>query len=392
MTRRIHLSLGLTLATAALTLPAVAVASTPATLYQADLSGTVTFKDVEAGTDVNWTTTATFPLDGTTKAGSGYLSTTPALSDVWIPTGSIGASKTVYPFTDPDFSITDADPNSSLTTAGSDTTPFSWNCGPYTIDNSFYPELGVTTGSGAPSLLVDWLGDALPVGGDTNQNGNANAFPCQADSAFEMQSPLTGGSGPDSGMPAFDLPWATGDDTIRFSFGAVNPSAATQVLPGTSLSQTATSSGGSDDLSNCSTGGTETCTDSYPSISETLTLTKICTGTVTVTDSIVSGTCGAGSTPPAHTAPSHTRITKSKISASKHTASFSFSATDATGYQCALAALPKKGHTSPKLKFASCESPKSYSHLKKGSYEFAVRGVNAAGKDPHPASKSFKVS
>jgi hypothetical protein len=386
LTRRTQLYLLLALAAVALALPAAAAANSPATLFQADLTGTMTLTNTEAGPDASWTTTATFPLNATTKAGSGYLSTNPTQSDIWIPTGSFGASDTVYPFADPDFSITTTDPNSSLTTVGGGAPS---ECGPYLIDNGFDPELGVTTGAGAPALLLDWMGQALPEGGDTNQNGNANAFPgsCDTEAAFEMSSPLN-----DEGEGGFDLPWAAGDDSIRFSFSGVNPSAATQTLTGTSLSQTATATGQPDGAMGCLGNADEVCTDTYTHLSETLTLTKICTGTVTVTGSIVSGTCGSSPPPPPPTAPSHTKITKSKVSASKHTASFSFSATDATGYQCALAALPKKGHTAPKLKFASCKSPKSYAHLKKGKYEFAVRGVNAAGKDPHPASKSFKIS
>jgi hypothetical protein len=132
----------------------------------------------------------------------------------------------------------------------------------------------------------------------------------------------------------------------------------------------------------------------YSNISKTLKLTKVCSGTVTVTNGIVGGACGSAPPPPPPPpqAPSHLRISKTKISSSKHTASFSFTATGATSYQCALAAKPKKGHKAPKLSFKSCKSPKSYSHLKKGKYEFEVRGENATGTDPHPASKSFKIS
>src|ERR1700722_807584 len=148
MTRRTRRCLAPALAMAALALPAAASANTAATLFQADFTGTMTLTNTEAGPDANWTTTASFPLNGTTKAGSGYLNTNPALSDIWIPTGSIGASQTVYPVTYPDFSGGGApDPSSSLSSAGTDnvTPPVSWNCGPYTIVNSLDPELGVTT-------------------------------------------------------------------------------------------------------------------------------------------------------------------------------------------------------------------------------------------------------
>ena len=198
MTRRTQLFLPLALAGVALALPSAAAANAPATLFQADLSGTMTLQNVESG-GASWTTTATFPLNATTKAGSPDLSTNPAMSDVWIPTGSIGASDTVYPFADPDFSITAPDPNSSLTTVGGGAPS---ECGPYEIDNGYDPELGVSTGSGAPSLLLDWMGQALPEGGDTNQNGNANDFPasCDTEAGFEMSSPLNS-----EGEGGFDL-------------------------------------------------------------------------------------------------------------------------------------------------------------------------------------------
>jgi len=378
MIRHRQLYVLLALGMAALVLPSAASANTPATLFQADLSGTMTFQSTEAGPDGNWTTTATFPLNGTTKAGSGYESTNPADSDVWIPTASL-TSETVYPFTDPDYSLTAPDPNSSLTTVG-DGVP---TCGPYEIDNQYSPEMGVTTGSGAPSLLVDWSGVAYPDGGDSNEWGNANLFPagCESEAAFEMASPLTG-----DGENGFDIPWMSGTDTIRFTFPAPNTSAATQMLTGTSVSKTATATGQADGSMGCFGNSDDVCTDAYTTITETLTLTKICTGTVTASRYGVTGTCGA-----AHaTKPSGTKITKSKISASKHAASFSFRAAGATGYQCALATVPK--HGKPKFKFASCKSPKSYSHLKKGNYKFEVRGTDSAGSDPHPASKTFKIS
>jgi hypothetical protein len=327
----------------------------------------MTLVNVESGPDANWTTTATFPLNGTTASGSG----------LWIPTGSIGNSETVYGFNDPDYSLTVGDPNSSLTTVGGNGTDVP--CGPYLIVNQYAPELGVTTGSGAPALLVDWSGQADPAG----ENGNANAFPgaCDTEAAFQMASPITGG-----GFNGFDIPWYSGTDTIRFTFPAVNTSATSQMLAGTSVSQTATATGQPDGAMGCFANAGDTCTDTYTNISETLTLTKICTGTVTAGKYGLTGSCGS-----AHaTKPSGTKITKSKVSASKHTASFSFAATGATGYQCALATVPK--HGTPKLKFASCKSPKSYAHMKKGKYKFEVRGTDSAGSDPYPASKTFKIS
>lgn len=391
LTRRTHIprTLAFLVVTAGLALPASASASTPATLYQANLAGSLTFQSVQSGNDGSWTTTASFPLNGTTEPGaSNPDGTNPADTDLWIPQGSVGATQTISAVVDSDFNITAADPNSSLSTVGSDPTPLTWDCTGYKIDNSLDPNIGViTTASGSTSILVDYLGSAYPD--DPASNGNTFPASCDTDATFGMQTPLVGGDGPDSGSPQFDIPWAAGYDTIRFSYDGISTTAASQTLSGTNESETATATGQSDASMSCTNGSGNACTETYQNTSETLTLTKICSGTVTVTDSVVSGTCGSGPAPTPQQAPSHTKITKSKISASKHTASFSFSATGATSYQCALATVPKKGHA--KLAYHACKSPKSYSHLKKGKYEFAVRGADSTGTDPHPASKSFKI-
>jgi Divergent InlB B-repeat domain/WD40-like Beta Propeller Repeat len=106
-------------------------------------------------------------------------------------------------------------------------------------------------------------------------------------------------------------------------------------------------------------------------------------------DRSVTASFALGSTP---ARPSHTKITKSKINAMKHTASFSFSAKGARSFRCELIPQTKKGHKKPKVKFSSCKSPKRYSHLKAGNYTFVVEGVDSAGADRHPASKTFKIA
>jgi hypothetical protein len=88
-------------------------------------------------------------------------------------------------------------------------------------------------------------------------------------------------------------------------------------------------------------------------------------------------------TPPA---PPNTRITKAKIKKKRGKAKFNFNATgQATGFQCQL---KRKGHGSKP--FRSCSSPKKYKRLKRGKYTFKVRAVGPGGKDPSPATKSFK--
>jgi hypothetical protein len=102
-----------------------------------------------------------------------------------------------------------------------------------------------------------------------------------------------------------------------------------------------------------------------------------------------STTSSTHQTPPPPAKPSHTKITKSTIK--KTDATFAFTASHATSFQCGIVGPIKKHHTVPKLKYKSCKSPKEFKHLKKGKYSFAVRGVNSAGDDPHPATKSFSI-
>lgn len=89
--------------------------------------------------------------------------------------------------------------------------------------------------------------------------------------------------------------------------------------------------------------------------------------------------------------PVYSKITQAKINAHKHTASFSFSARGASGFQCELIPPTKKGHKKPKVTFASCRSPKTYKHLKAGKYTFLVRGVSATGGNRTPARKTFTI-
>lgn len=103
-------------------------------------------------------------------------------------------------------------------------------------------------------------------------------------------------------------------------------------------------------------------------------------GTQTVND---SQTCQVGQS----TSPPDTKLTKSKISQKRHKAKFEFEAEGAaTGFECRL---ERKHHKAKG--FASCRSPKTYKHLKRGRYTFKVRAVGPGGKDPSPAEKSFKI-
>jgi hypothetical protein len=84
--------------------------------------------------------------------------------------------------------------------------------------------------------------------------------------------------------------------------------------------------------------------------------------------------------------PPDTRITKSKISQKRKKATFQFkSVGTATGFQCQLEG---KGQSHG---YRSCDSPKTYKHLKPGKYTFKVRAVGPGGKDSSPAKERFKI-
>src|SRR5262249_9153801 len=92
--------------------------------------------------------------------------------------------------------------------------------------------------------------------------------------------------------------------------------------------------------------------------------------------------------------PSNTKILSGKIKRKKRTATLSFTADSATGFECALIKPKKKGKQKKQQStrnFSACSSPKSYKHLGPGKYTFQVRGVNSSGTDPTPAVKKFKI-
>jgi FG-GAP repeat len=91
-------------------------------------------------------------------------------------------------------------------------------------------------------------------------------------------------------------------------------------------------------------------------------------------------------------APPRARISAAKISSKHHAAKFTFKASGANGFQCALLRRPASKHQKkPKPHFLRCKSPKTYRHLKHGSYTFLVRALNA-GRPGTAASKNFKIS
>jgi hypothetical protein len=87
-----------------------------------------------------------------------------------------------------------------------------------------------------------------------------------------------------------------------------------------------------------------------------------------------------------------TRITKASVQRSKHRVKFSFKGVGgATSFQCALVPPARKHHSKPRAHFATCRSPKTYAHLRPGSYTFEVRGRHGSLTDPTPAKKHFRI-
>jgi large repetitive protein len=81
-----------------------------------------------------------------------------------------------------------------------------------------------------------------------------------------------------------------------------------------------------------------------------------------------------------------TKLVAATIKPAKRTAKFTFKAVGvATSFECALA---RKGTP---LTFAPCTSAASYTHLRLGTYTFAVRAENQTVGDPTPAKKKFTI-
>lgn len=91
-------------------------------------------------------------------------------------------------------------------------------------------------------------------------------------------------------------------------------------------------------------------------------------------------TCGSERSTPAAERP-NTKISKEKIRGHAVTFRFRGSGPGPLNFECKL----------DKRRFTSCRSPKSYRHLKAGRHRFRVRAVDAAGVDPSPASRTFRI-
>jgi outer membrane protein assembly factor BamB len=86
-----------------------------------------------------------------------------------------------------------------------------------------------------------------------------------------------------------------------------------------------------------------------------------------------------------------TRIVAGKIDKAHGKATFRFEGTAETrSFQCKLVRPAVKGHRA-KPKFVSCAKKTVFKHLKPGRYSLQVRALNAAGADPSPVKRSFRI-
>jgi hypothetical protein len=107
--------------------------------------------------------------------------------------------------------------------------------------------------------------------------------------------------------------------------------------------------------------------------------------------SVVRSSPAGGKKP--QTAAPNTRLVFEQINSKRHSATFRFKATGkSTGFRCALVRRPtRKGAKMPKAKYAACRSPKTFKHLKPGSFVLRVRAVGPGGVDKTPAIYRFKI-
>lgn len=84
-----------------------------------------------------------------------------------------------------------------------------------------------------------------------------------------------------------------------------------------------------------------------------------------------------------------TSIKRAKIDRKRRRATFRFAGNEATtGFQCKLV---KPGKKPARVRFSGCRGRRTYKHLARGRYTFEVRAINAAGPDPTPVSRPFRI-
>ena len=97
------------------------------------------------------------------------------------------------------------------------------------------------------------------------------------------------------------------------------------------------------------------------------------------------------------TLPSRPKLRETRISSRRRSGGFTFLATGAVRYQCALVgpaptAADARRRTKRRLRFHACESPQRYAGLTPGHYVFEVRSQNNAGIDRDARTRPFRIS
>jgi hypothetical protein len=107
-------------------------------------------------------------------------------------------------------------------------------------------------------------------------------------------------------------------------------------------------------------------------------------------ETVVSPASSTGGPPPPTTVLSP-NITKFHVSHKHDRAKFTFSASGASGFVCALVRVPKHHKHKHKPHFSSCTSPAVYKHLKPGNYIFKVKSLGANGAKTTATTQSFTI-
>ncbi len=157
----------------------------------------------------------------------------------------------------------------------------------------------------------------------------------------------------------------------------------------------------------CNSSGSS-CQAIAGATAQTYELTAADVGHTLTVQETASNVSGAGSpatssaTAVVHASPSggkktkatpNTRLLSEQISSKHHSATFRFKARGkATGFRCALVRRPtRKGAKTPSPKYSACRSPKTFKHLKVGSFVFYVRAVGPHVVHKTPATYAFKI-
>jgi hypothetical protein len=178
----------------------------------------------------------------------------------------------------------------------------------------------------------------------------------------------------------------TGSPSITFVYTPASPQTRHMLTVAKSGSGTGTVTS-TDGQINCGS----TCSRSYPA-GGTVTLTAIPASGSSFAGWSGAGCSGSGTCTVAMNSDQSVTATFELIPPGKptvtvtidrkhHRATFKFTATDATGFRCALAKQANKANN-PRPPFIACRSPKTYKQLAPGKYLFEVRAISPAGIGP----------